>query len=574
MPVALPQGKQHFDNATGGPLVGGKLFAFVPGTSTPKNTFTTSVGDVPNTHPIVLDARGDAAVYWDGSYDVVLRDAADSLIWGPERLDDSGGNLRTDLASTASASLGDALVGVIGLRTAEVATTQHEVNSRRIDVFNFMTSAQKADALAYAFTLDMTAAFQAASDASAANGNKTVHVTNAGYRINGTVFWRQGIMLNCEGSQGTNQACGTVFMHYNTGDCFVWDGNGTDFRGTGGGLKNCLILQKGGPGGTAVKVLATSDNKRPGEMFFENVLSYSADGASSLWTRGFVADGTAANTPGTRGVRSIHMKKCRFADTSTAGECVVLNQVSHFFADGLQTDVGSGVDGSLRIKGINAGIFINGLRLGGNLAITANDANTATNDIQIDGAVSGTVDNLDTQVNGHINVAMSTSAGYVLLNSSKNLKFTTPINPSFQLTKTSTAANVTGAGATYTVLWETENYDAGNNVTAGANSFTCNCAGRYSFDIGVNLSDVGSAHTRLDLSVNQSGSVSRSYGKVTNPFALQAGGYSSATLPITLDMARGDVVNVQVQVSGGAATVDVYGAAGTIYGWFNGNYLG
>lgn len=485
----------------------------------------------------------------------------------------TAGALASDLSNTSSSALGDALLGVKSLLTAAVATTQHEVNSRRLDVFDFMTTAQKADALTYAFTLDMTAAFQAASDAAAANGNKTVHVTNAGYRINGTVYGHQGIMFSCEGSQGSNQACGTVFMHYNNVDCFVWDGNGADFKGTGGGLKNALIMQKGGPGGNAIKVLATSDDKRPGEMFFENVLTYSADGASSLWARGFLADGTAANTAGTRGVRSIHMKKCRFADTSTANECVVLNQVSHFFADGLQTDVGSGVDGHMLVKGINDGIFVNGLRLGGNLKIVANDATNATNFIHLDGAVIGTIDNLDTQVNGLISVAMSTGAGYVLLNSSKHLRFSTSINPSFELSKAAAAANVTGDGTAYQVVWDTENYDAGSNVTAGSNTFTAYCAGRYKFEVGVTLSGVGAAHTRLDFSINQTGSVSRSHARVINPYALQASGFTSATLPVILDLARGDVVNVQVQVSGGTKVVGVYGGAGTIYSWLSGEYL-
>ena len=89
----LPQGKQYFATAAGAPGVGYRLYAFVPGTSTPKDTYTTSVGDVANTHPVVMDARGEAAVYWVGDYDVILKDAADATIWGPERLEDASNTL-------------------------------------------------------------------------------------------------------------------------------------------------------------------------------------------------------------------------------------------------------------------------------------------------------------------------------------------------------------------------------------------------------------------------------------------------------------------------------------------------
>ena len=62
--------------------------------------------------------------------------------------------LRTDLANTASGSLGDALVGVLNTATAAVATTQHEVNQREINVFDFLSTAQKADVIAGGFTLE------------------------------------------------------------------------------------------------------------------------------------------------------------------------------------------------------------------------------------------------------------------------------------------------------------------------------------------------------------------------------------------------------------------------------------
>lgn len=107
MAVVLPQGVQHFDTPTGAPGVGYRLYTYVPGTSTPKATYTTSAGNVPNTNPVVADALGNMVVYWSGDYDVVLRDASDNIVWGPERLTDLAGAL----ADTTTAANNSYLVG-------------------------------------------------------------------------------------------------------------------------------------------------------------------------------------------------------------------------------------------------------------------------------------------------------------------------------------------------------------------------------------------------------------------------------------------------------------------------------
>jgi hypothetical protein len=112
MAVALPEGKQSFTTATGAPGVGYKLHTHVPGTSTPKATYTTSAASVANTNPVIADARGEMSVYWDGAYDVTLKDASDATIWGPERLETpEPAGIRADLANTSDATKGDALIG-------------------------------------------------------------------------------------------------------------------------------------------------------------------------------------------------------------------------------------------------------------------------------------------------------------------------------------------------------------------------------------------------------------------------------------------------------------------------------
>lgn len=116
MAVVLPNGRNYFATSTGTPLVGGKVWTYQPGTSTPKATYTDSTGVTPNTNPIILNSRGEAAIYWTGAYDVVLLDSADALIWGPERLEESLvasdiTDLTTDLLGL-SANEGADLIGL------------------------------------------------------------------------------------------------------------------------------------------------------------------------------------------------------------------------------------------------------------------------------------------------------------------------------------------------------------------------------------------------------------------------------------------------------------------------------
>jgi hypothetical protein len=123
--TVLPNGRNYFATSTGVPAVGYKVYAFVAGTSTPKDTYTDYTGGTPNAHPIILDARGEAAIYWNGTYDVVLKDAAGSVIWGPERVQSIDSTLRDDLADSSSAGLGDALVATKRVATGAIATTTH-----------------------------------------------------------------------------------------------------------------------------------------------------------------------------------------------------------------------------------------------------------------------------------------------------------------------------------------------------------------------------------------------------------------------------------------------------------------
>ena len=82
MAVLTPLAKTQFFTANGEPLVGGKLYTYAAGTTTPQATYTDSTGATANTNPVILNARGEANVWLGGlSYKFRLTDANDVELW-------------------------------------------------------------------------------------------------------------------------------------------------------------------------------------------------------------------------------------------------------------------------------------------------------------------------------------------------------------------------------------------------------------------------------------------------------------------------------------------------------------
>lgn len=61
--VLSPLAKQQFFDNNGRPLVGGKLFTYIAGTTTKQPTFINSAGITQNANPVILNYRGEADLW-------------------------------------------------------------------------------------------------------------------------------------------------------------------------------------------------------------------------------------------------------------------------------------------------------------------------------------------------------------------------------------------------------------------------------------------------------------------------------------------------------------------------------
>jgi len=88
---------QAFD-ANGDPLSGGKVYTWEAGTATLKTSYSDYDASTPNTNPVILDSRGEADIYVQGTYKIGVYTSADVLVWTLDNV--QGGQGITDAMAT------------------------------------------------------------------------------------------------------------------------------------------------------------------------------------------------------------------------------------------------------------------------------------------------------------------------------------------------------------------------------------------------------------------------------------------------------------------------------------------
>lgn len=192
--------KQQFIDANGEPVVGGKLYTYAAGTTTPLASYVSKNGAT-NANPIILDTRGEANIWLTSvAYKFALYTSADVLVW---TVDDIIGAVG---AGDLAGSSGSSLIGFIQAGSGAVATTVQTKLRERISAFDFMTSAQVTDVIAntavtnLAAAIDVTIPLQNAYAAANA-AHVDLYLPQGGYKITSLLTW--GHAVNVYGV-GTN----------------------------------------------------------------------------------------------------------------------------------------------------------------------------------------------------------------------------------------------------------------------------------------------------------------------------------------------------------------------------------
>lgn len=184
------------------PLVGGKLYTYEAGTTTPLATYTDQSGSTPNANPVILDASGSADVWLSSAaYKFKLEDSSGVIQWTVDDIQPDRGAtiLRSDLSDTSDAAKGDALICVKQPFTGGVARTQHAKNLETLTVTDFGAVGNGST--------DDTAAIQAALTAAA---GKVLTIPQGTYKVTSglsvpanTTIYGYGATLSCTSSQFT-----------------------------------------------------------------------------------------------------------------------------------------------------------------------------------------------------------------------------------------------------------------------------------------------------------------------------------------------------------------------------------
>ncbi len=223
-----PSPKMQFFNGVGDPLVGGKLYTYASGTTTPLATYTDATGGTANTNPIILDARGEASIWLSGvSYKFVLHDADDTPIWTGDAINGFHEPTIAEVYDQFNDSDGSNLVGFIQAGTDAVTRTMQDKARESVSVKDF-------GAVGDGVT-DNTAAIQAAL-----NTGKNVYIPD------GSFFFSLPLSYTADNQSIYGSGNNSILKHRGLGS------SGPSWISTNGfdNVSFCNLQVDGGSGGT------------------------------------------------------------------------------------------------------------------------------------------------------------------------------------------------------------------------------------------------------------------------------------------------------------------------------------
>jgi hypothetical protein len=97
----------------GDPLIGGKLFTYDAGTSTPRSTYHDAAATMPHMNPVILDDRGEALIHITSPMLWKLHTPTDVELWVVDNIIGSGGGAGEIPPSTVGVDHPDVSIGLV-----------------------------------------------------------------------------------------------------------------------------------------------------------------------------------------------------------------------------------------------------------------------------------------------------------------------------------------------------------------------------------------------------------------------------------------------------------------------------
>lgn len=105
--------RHRFYNNDGTLAAGGKVYIYVPGTTTPKDSYTDYTGGTPNAWPLILDSKGEGAFWTSGTFKINLLQSDNTQVTGYPV--DYAGQSFANLALTGTTTAEQIAVGNQGI---------------------------------------------------------------------------------------------------------------------------------------------------------------------------------------------------------------------------------------------------------------------------------------------------------------------------------------------------------------------------------------------------------------------------------------------------------------------------
>jgi len=149
---------------------------------------------------------------------------------------------------------------------------------------------------------------------------------------------------------------------------------------------------------------------------------------------------------------------------------------------------------------------------------------------------------------------------------------TQPLQSSFLVWLDTELSNVTGDGTSYTVIYDTEDYDLNADMALGTSTFTAPVDGKYMLSTSSYLLTINGFNT-LRVSISTS---NHNYAILSHDTGGHVVENRSFALSVLANMDANDTASIVIFVSDGTGTKTVDVAGGTsavINGWFSGSLI-